>query len=249
MSDGPVKGAEIGDVEALLAGFIVARNEQLDIAAMGFPSKLPFKAVSLRELLIHRVADLSYGALESYRCGMVVPAILLTRAVVETAALIFALHTLVLDVVTRKSLIADDDSRLMKMLFGRRDGLPGETATNILTRIDQLDQSYKGYRWWYDKLSEVAHPNHDGLLGSYGVIHKEEFLLDLGVNDSIRGFANKVGLPALMCSLEIAAHYCNELSQTLPEFREICHDAQPPNEAALGEGESVETIPQPPDPK
>jgi hypothetical protein len=217
------KRGELEECEALLHKIEAARNFHLDIAALGFPSKLPFKAVSLRELLIHRVADLAKVAVEQFRSGGTVPAVLATRAVIETTAILAALRMLVTDVIQEQGYKPGHDATLMKLLFGSKTGNTPEEAINVLTQVEKLNKKFDGVRWWYDQLSEFAHPNHDGLLGCYAIVHRQEFMVDLGANESSRTFGEKVGLPALLCTLEIFALYFDELAQTLPEFAEICH--------------------------
>src|SRR5215475_4101125 len=55
-------------------------------------SKLPYKATSFRELLIHRVSDIADVAIELYESNRLVPAFILTRALVETTAILYWLH-------------------------------------------------------------------------------------------------------------------------------------------------------------
>jgi hypothetical protein len=61
-------------------------------ASLTRKSKLPYKAVSLREILIHRVSALSTAAVEMFEQQRLVPAVVLTRAIVETVAVTFNLH-------------------------------------------------------------------------------------------------------------------------------------------------------------
>lgn len=66
--------------------------DRIQIAALTLKSKLPFKAVSIRELLLHRMAALSSAAVDLFEQKRVIPAVILTRAIVETLAALFTIH-------------------------------------------------------------------------------------------------------------------------------------------------------------
>jgi len=55
-------------------------------------SKLPYKATSFREVLIHRISDIADAAIDLYEKDRLVPAFIETRAVVETTAMVYWLY-------------------------------------------------------------------------------------------------------------------------------------------------------------
>lgn len=55
-------------------------------------SKLPYKAYSFCAVLIHRESDLADAAIALYEADRLVPAFVITRAVVETTAVMYGLH-------------------------------------------------------------------------------------------------------------------------------------------------------------
>ncbi|MGH8667447.1 MAG: hypothetical protein ACREUX_24590, partial [Burkholderiales bacterium] len=55
-------------------------------------SKIPYKAASFREVLMHRLSDLSDVAVELFEARRLVPAFIQTRAVLETTAMLHWLH-------------------------------------------------------------------------------------------------------------------------------------------------------------
>jgi hypothetical protein len=197
-------------------------QKDIDIGALGMPSKLPFKVISLRELLLYRLAELSRAAVDLYKSTKVVSAILLTRAALESTSMLFALDALV-----RSALESGDVSRidetLMKMLVGGRSELAPERAIHIHTHIDKMNKQYEGLRWWYDELSEYAHPNYPGLMGSYGVVDEEEFMVHLGANQDTEKIGRHFGIPALCSCLEVAIFIYNQMVEPLEAFRLLCH--------------------------
>lgn len=66
--------------------------KDLYVASLSLNSKLPYKATSFRELLIHRVSDIADTAVELYETKRLVPAFIMTRALIETTAMLYWLH-------------------------------------------------------------------------------------------------------------------------------------------------------------
>ena len=76
-------------VKALTQQIVASLPQRLDPATISLTAKLPFRAMSLREALIHRVADLSEAAVRLYESGQTLPAFVITRALMETAASLY----------------------------------------------------------------------------------------------------------------------------------------------------------------
>jgi hypothetical protein len=188
---------------------------------IGALSTLPWKLVSSRELLLHRIASLSESAVALYKAQEPVAAVLVTRAILETAATMHSVLATLKRGVDQGS-AAGVDEELMNVLFGSRNGMTVEVARNILGRIEKVDARYKGYRWWYDELSEVAHPNYMGLFDAFGDLDKNSATLKLGPNPSMNDYGEKIGLPALCSALEIAIFAYDEMPQYFDGFVKIC---------------------------
>jgi hypothetical protein len=182
-------------------------------------AKLPFKAMSLRGILMYRVAELSKAAHHLYEARSLIPAFVLSRAVVETGALLFALLKNMRRVV-REQEVGDVDDFLMKALFGRRTPNYDLPAFNVLTLIDHMDKESEGVRNLYDFLCEYTHPNYSGSYGAYGSEDKENYKLNLGVD-----FERINWQPAILSHLitvrEFIKH-CEEISGLLADFTAVC---------------------------
>jgi hypothetical protein len=188
--------------------------EKIAIASLPLNSKLPFKALSLRELLIHRVSDLAAASVELFEQGRLVPAVLLTRGVIETVAVAFALHR-ALERFVGSHNVAEFDEFLMRSLMGGR--LPDwpHQATNIVTLVHHVDKALPGFESSYNSLSEIAHPNWGGVLGAFGEIDRESFELRLGQNERTSAFAT--GVNALSGSLMAFQHFYNDMIEMLQQ--------------------------------
>jgi hypothetical protein len=180
--------------------------DRIQIAALTLKSKLPFKALSVRELLIHRVSALATAAVDLFEREQLIPAIVLTRSVAETVAFLFCLHERLERFLMDKNVFALDDF-LMSCLVSSRIQPGLRKAINVLTLIDRVDKINPGFRSVYDTLSEYAHPNWSGTLVAFGKIDKKQFELKLG--PKLKAGVLKTGVDALSGSLLIFHHYYN----------------------------------------
>ena len=57
-----------------------------------FHSKIPFKVISIRDSLLHRLVNLGEEATPLYKNKSLIPFLLTVRACLETAALLFSLN-------------------------------------------------------------------------------------------------------------------------------------------------------------
>jgi len=64
-----------------------------DPATVSHFAKIPFKVLSIRELMIWRVSDLSESAINLIERFHIVGAIILIRAIIECVSLIYYLYT------------------------------------------------------------------------------------------------------------------------------------------------------------
>jgi hypothetical protein len=208
------------DVKQLTAELQRSLPKRIDAAVLGLPSKIPFKAISLREGLIHRASDLSGLACELYERRRIVPAIIMVRAVMETVAMLYFLYWRIDQVLTSQEL-GDIDQFLMRGIFGWRDDTMPMQPLNVLTAIDRVDKQFEGYRGLYDELSEFAHPNWSGASGAYANLIQNKYAVELGTECSTLDL--RTGLPAFRASLECFRYYYNLLSDIMPSFVEFCH--------------------------
>ena len=89
-------------------------------ASLSYYSKLPFKAFSLREALIHRIAELSEVAVELFESEKLVSAIIMTRSVYETTSVLYWLYKSLEKVYIKKELGNMDNLKpelILKIFF------------------------------------------------------------------------------------------------------------------------------------
>jgi hypothetical protein len=186
-------------------------------------SKLPFKAAAIRELLLHRTATLASAAVDLYEGNRVIPAVILTRSIVETLALLFNFHERLEHFLKGEVKDSDalDDS-FMCCLVGSRNNPEGPKAVNVLTLIDRVEKTVPDFRFVYDALSECAHPNWAGTFGAFGHghdgNHSETTELELGPREQMEAYSP--GLSALSSSLMSFEHYYNDSGKLVRQLNE-----------------------------
>jgi len=195
--------------------------KEIEAASLSLSSKLAFKAFSLHEVLIHRIAELSEVAVELFELKKIVPAIIMTRAVFETTAVLYWLYKSIKQVCATKEL-GNIDEFFMKSLFGSKNEERLPESYNILTAINHIDKDFQGYRNAYNSLSEFAHPNWSGLSGAYSKLNQEKIILELG--KELGNIPLSVALPLLLGALTLFIDYYNEMETYLLQFNEICDE-------------------------
>jgi hypothetical protein len=210
VADYLVKARELASV---IANSLPTR---IEAAALPLQSRIPFKALSLRELLFHRASALASPAVSLYESGNAVSGVVLTRAFMETVALMIELHDKLNSFLTNR----DEngfETYLTKCLFANRYTDGGEMSEyftkSILTPIDKFDKKVTGFRATYDTLSEYAHPNWSGLWGSFGNTDHENYVIDLGTRT--KGKAYEIGIMTLASTLDILVFYYDEMPESL----------------------------------
>lgn len=134
-----------------------------------------FRCWLVREATFWRITDLLAQSYQLHNQGYGLGARILLRSGLEALAVLIHLNHK-MKAVSKGELnfqeFGDVTSRLA--LGSKRYKLEIE-AVNVLTMIDKGDTEYPGLREIYDRLSESAHPNYEGLLRGYTKIDHDEY--------------------------------------------------------------------------
>lgn len=191
--------------------------DRIEIASLSLNSKLPFKALSLRELFIHRMSELATAAVDLFEQQKIVPATVITRAAIETLAVLYVLHEQTNLFLNEKDISRYDDF-LMECLMSSRNNPDLPKAKNILNSIDKVEKHIPKFRATYESLCEYTHPNWAGTFGSFGEINRENFALKLGVTNRTK--ALEIGISALCGTLLAFHHFYNELGDSVEKLND-----------------------------
>lgn len=190
---------------------------KVEPAPQGIPPEFPFKVLSLREPLLYRIVDLVEASIQLCKADKGMGAAILARAVLEATALLFALAEMAEAVMAGENLDTFD-GRLNAMLVGSRNQRTPVEAINILTHIKKMDKSFEGLLEHYDLLSEIAHPNFAGVLGSYGRAGSVKFELIVGPRDRLKSIVGQVVVPTLCLCLVASGSFSDRVSTVLGRF-------------------------------
>lgn len=213
----------IQEAKELLDKITSLLPERIQRSALTLKSNVPFKALSLRELLIHRVSDITVSAIDLIEQGKLIPGAILVRSVVETVALLFTLHER-LDRFLEDKYIEELDNYLMIYLFGSRNNTGPREAINAITFVDRVEKTVPGFKSSYKSLCEFAHPNWAGTFGAYGQPDKKELELRLGPTNRTRALT--IGVSALSGALIIFEYYYNLVGGLVLKINDYFENAE-----------------------
>jgi hypothetical protein len=212
----------VTEIEERLQTFERNLPRRIDPVALS-RSKLPFKALAYREVLIWRVTELGRTAFENLHADRLAAAILLARAAIETTAALWYLFNKLNGAVNAGS-VGDIDHYLGKLSVGTRnwtdDGSP--QAVSVLTFVDCAEKTFEGFRHAYDGLSEYAHPNYMGTTGLYSRIDHEDILIDFGPDAKRLEHARYACALNLSVALLIFENTYEKVGDLLPAFITLC---------------------------
>jgi hypothetical protein len=205
----------------LIAGKLKNKISPQDVS---IKAKIPFKVVSIREIFLHRTYDLAISSNLLFKEKKLIPTILLVRALMETNAIFYRINKLSKEAIDKKD-PEELDNEAMIVLCGTKDKEEKEyKAKNILGYLEKIEKTYPDYKEIYDRLSEFAHPNHDGCLGTYGQIEEETQTTYLGFDLKYNYFFYIETLKFLLLNLEIYMKEYEINEKFLPELIAVCEE-------------------------
>ena len=138
---------------------------RIDPATISTTAKIPFKALCIREVMLYRVSELAEAGLLCYQQKQFVAAATLTRALLESVAILYWLFKELQAAVAARETKKIDDF-LGKALVGTRNETTPLLAHTVMKAIDVVTKDIDYYRKVYEELCEIAHPNYGGGLGA-----------------------------------------------------------------------------------
>ena len=190
---------------------------RIDPATVSTRAKIPFNALCIREVLLYPVSELADAALTCFRQDQLVAAAILTRALLESVALLYWLYKEVKGAVASGA-TGKIDEFLGRAVVGTRNKSTPLLAHNVMDAIDVVTQDMEHYRKLYEELCEIAHPNWAGGLGAYAKLNREMVWYELGTSRLPRLLI----LGPLVTSLEFFIEFYDRLPPHLKEFAKLC---------------------------
>jgi hypothetical protein len=143
-------------------------------------AKPPYFALSIRELSLHRMANLAVSSLKFIKEKDLVPGAILLRSMVETVAIFYCFYKELIE--TNQKGDANGLFQFMnKTLLGRSGFIEWKVYPHAIGKlITQVSNDCEHFDSYYGSLSGIAHPTYDGLLDAYGTVIENPPLLNLG---------------------------------------------------------------------
>ena len=193
---------------------------------LSYANKTILTAATLRELLTLRFADLAEGAILLAEAGHIVPGLTLARAALETMALLCRIDQLAIRYLNDSGEEKPFTEFVEKTLFaGKLEEWEGSAPTNIVTIVQHIGKSVPAIARLYNVLSEYAHPNYHGLMGSYSKPDPVEDAVLIGRDQRDRPIEHVLAALAV-CIPMLEASY-NSLAQSLSTLNSQIKDAKP----------------------
>lgn len=185
---------------------------RVDETATTINSRLLFNALVFRGVLTHRVSDLATVSLQLYDSKQIIPAFIITRALLETVCLMFLLYRR----IEEFNIDHDTDKLgdfLTKALLGSKNESTPFQSDSILKSVDKADKTFRGLRQMYDDLCEFTHPNWSGVLAAYSVYDDDSHIMNLRKN----GPSTRIeqGVAPFVQSLVMFSDYYNGIAEQI----------------------------------
>jgi hypothetical protein len=217
---------DLDDIRKGLEEIRAVLPTSIEASAFKTRSKIPFKALCCRAGLLWRFDELGRAACDSCDRGDVVAAMVLTRALIETACKLWHLRELIARQVDN-GVESNFDELMVRLLVGNKIEGPTE-AINVLTLIDRADATFPRIRYIYDNLSESAHPNYDGTGGAFSKIDSATNVVRFGRRMSPANFG-RLAVLSMAPTVLVARRAYDGITDLMPKFIERCEQALSPD--------------------
>jgi hypothetical protein len=138
--------------------------------------KATFRSLLLREAIFWRLEDLLQQSYALHRMKHSLGALILLRSALETLATFIYLNQLTANVLDGSLNFHTFSEKTAVLLLGSRNKTTDYSSINIQTVLQKCARRYDFIEQFYGDLSEVAHPNHEGLILGYSKPDRENFI-------------------------------------------------------------------------
>jgi hypothetical protein len=135
-----------------------------------------FRSLLLREAVFWRLEDLLQQSYALHKMGHSLGALILLRSALETLATLIYLNELTARVLDGSLNFHTFSEKTAVLLLGSRNKMTDHQAINIQTVLQKCAKRYNFIERFYADLSEIAHPNHEGLILGYSKPDRDNFI-------------------------------------------------------------------------
>ena len=221
------KEAILAETDELIIYLKSILPQSVDPLALGAHSKIHLKAQVFGELSLYRITDLADSAYLLYQKEKIIPALLITRAVLETLAIFAYLHKSIEDIIKVSEITIEFIANLDKLILGRRFEISENDplrAINIMTFIKKLEKDFNGLFKDYEFLCDFCHPSNFGMFNGYSKFNNEQILTELSLVHLVGKHPHQFGLNMLKCYLELFIGLYNESAEMLMKLAKLTEE-------------------------
>jgi len=212
------------DLNRLLAELQANPPKEVDVESMGGYNNIISKYMLARAGLMHRSYELAISADSCIENNQIVSSTLLIRGLFETVSVIGFAYYKILSFNKDKDMDKFNES-ISRILFGSRDESTDHTSINILSMIDKIDKDYPGYRFSYDRLSELCHPNFKGASLLYGTPIENE-IVQYNSDFSTTSSHKLSNINDLCLCIDRLKYFTFKITDIIEEFVEIVNELE-----------------------
>lgn len=194
-------------------------------------SKLPYKVMTFVNAMNWRIKECANGAILLFESNLTHPALMLVRSAMENAAITMKLADVVRNVVIKKDVTDGDDMELMRLLFGNNYNKEDRfieldyerlKAQRIGRHVKHADYYYPGFQKYYSYLCEFVHPNSDGVISSFSVVHVEDGFTSFGPVLNAEHDLYDAFTITLVLALQVYLDQITSINEDLDSFIHLC---------------------------
>lgn len=142
--------------------------------------KVTNRCLTIREASAWRFYDLIEQSVNLYFNSHKLGAEILLRSALETLAIIIFTNQKMESIIRTKTGFHEFSKSTTRLLLGSKNDTTKFNAINVLSILQKCEKRYSGIISVYNNLSEVAHPNYEGLCRNYTKFDSENLVTSLG---------------------------------------------------------------------
>ena len=210
---------KVGELNKAISSISEVKRDSISPLMKNIAYRPTFNIDCYREAVLHRFVDIMEGAATSLGNAQYTPALVNARAAQETVSVLAYINFKLERFESDKDLEALLDIT-KRLSIGWKGDAEFPEMINVLTCVDFVNKKLDpNFRRLYDILSESAHPNYSGVLGSYSIANHDTLEVKVGLNkDAKEGLYENVTSTILICSIlfeNIQDRYESLLNQAL----------------------------------
>lgn len=212
-----------------LSEWIEAKRTNIEPLETHLVYRVAFNTDSHREAVFHRFIELIESTYILFKEKKLIGAIVNARSAQETLSVLWFINSK-LNTLSNTKDLSHYLETMNRLSFGFAGDEKFPEKINILTCINAVDKNIDiGFRRNYDILSEYAHPNYSGTLGTYTKPNDEAKTTEVGSYPRSTNHLESIIESTLIVCISLLSPLHDEYSDLLNKLTDLCielHDQE-----------------------